>query len=67
MESNRNAQRAWKQVGDEAWRCEPWNICAVTVRGVKSFELWKDKEPNAVARCASFAEAKSRAKELESS
>lgn len=64
MEINQPA-RAWKQIGIEAWRCEPWNICAVTVRDVKLFELWKDKEPYAVARCRSFAEAKSRAKELE--
>jgi len=57
--------RSWKQVGNEAWRCDPWSICGVTVQGVKSFELWKDKEPHAVFRCESFAEAKAQAKKLE--
>ena len=63
--SSNHSPRAWKQVGADAWRCDPWNVCGVTVQGKKSFELWKDGEPHVVARGGSFAEATAKAREME--
>lgn len=65
LPSSKQPARSWKSVGVEAWRCDPWTICGVTVRGVKSFELWKDLEPKPAARVPTFDEAKARAKALE--
>ena len=56
----------WKRDGDYAQRCEPWTICAISAGDGYSFELWHDKQPDALGSFPSPGLAKAEAKRLES-
>lgn len=36
-------EAAWSRIEKRCWMCGDWTICAVTVRGVTMYELWKNK------------------------
>jgi hypothetical protein len=55
----------WVRISDYALRCDPWTICAITHGEGYSFELWHDKQPEAVGRFASPALAKAEAMKRE--
>lgn len=55
----------WVRISDYAMRCEPWTICAIGNNGGYSFELWHDKQPDAVGLFQSPAMAKAEAIRIE--
>lgn len=36
--------RTWTRTSPTTWRCEPWTIAKVTVKGHDRYELWHDAE-----------------------